>query len=358
VNYIGSKFSLLPFLERRITEFSTPDSGWTFFDIFSGTGIVGRHFKKLGFHIVANDIQYYSYCLNRAYIGINCQPGFIGIVEHLPQPAGLSQYDAVDVVLDYLNRLTGVEGFIYRNYCPGGTAGKDFPRQYFTDENGKLCDAIRLQTEDWHRDAFISDDEYFYLLASLIEAMDKVANTASVYGAFLKHVKPSARKPLRLERLEIIPDNKLHRVYNCDGGELASKVQCDILYIDPPYNQRQYCTNYHVLETIAKYDHPQLYGITGLRDYRHQKSDFCNSAKALQSLERLIRETSAKYVFLSYNSEGLMREDEIIRMMSQYGVVDLRKEDYRRFRADIDRENRKYRADSVTEYLFCLKKAR
>lgn len=281
--------------------------------------------QKLGFHIVTNDIQYYSYCLNRAYIGINRQPGFSGIVEHLPPPAGLLQYDAVDVALDYLNRLTGVEGFVYRNYCPGGTAGKDFPRQYFTDENGKLCDAIRLQIEDWYRDAVISDDEYFYLLASLIEAMDKVANTASVYGAFLKHVKPSARKLLRLERLEIIPDSKVHRVFNCDGSKLVSEVQCDILYIDPPYNQRQYCTNYHVLETIAKYDHPQLYGITGLRDYRHQKSDFCNSAKALQSLERLIQETSAKYVFLSYNSEGLMREDEIIRMMGQYGEVDLKR---------------------------------
>ncbi|WP_058866622.1 DNA adenine methylase [Chloracidobacterium thermophilum] len=357
MNYIGSKFSLLPFLERHITEFSRPDSGWTFFDIFSGTGIVGRHFKKLGFRIVANDIQYYSYCLNRAYIGINRQPEFGSIVENLPRPADLQPYEAVDTVLDHLNRLDGVEGFIYRNYCPGGTAGKAFPRQYFTDDNGKLCDAIRLQIEDWHRDALISDDEYFYLLASLIEAIDKVANTASVYGAFLKHVKPSARKPLRLERLEIIPDNRLHRVYNCDGGELASKVQCDILYVDPPYNQRQYCTNYHVLETIAKYDNPELYGVTGLRDYNHQKSDFCHQAKALQSLEKLIQETQAKYVFLSYNSEGLMREDEIMTVMRQYGEVDLKKEDYRRFRADIDRENRRYKTDSVTEYLFCLKKA-
>jgi adenine-specific DNA-methyltransferase len=356
VNYIGSKFSLLPFLERHITQFSTPDSGWTFFDIFSGTGIVGRHFKRLGFRVVSNDIQYYSYCLNRAYVGINSQPNFSGIVGDLPRPVGLLLYDAVDAVLDYLNRLKGVEGFVYRNYCLGGTAGTEFPRQYFTDENGKLCDAIRLQIEDWYMAHLISEDEYFYLLASLIEAVDKVANTASVYGAFLKHVKLSARKPLRLERLEIIPDSRLHRVYNCDGSELASKVQCDILYIDPPYNRRQYCTNYHVLETVAKYDNPELYGITGLRDYNHQKSDFCHHAKALRSLEKLVRETKAKYVFLSYNSEGLMHEDEIMLMMKQYGEVDLKKENYRRFRADINRENRKYKTDSVTEYLFCLKK--
>jgi len=337
-------------------EFSTPTMGWTFFDIFAGTGVVGQHFKKLGFHIVANDIQYYSYCLNRAYVGINDQPKFAGIMERLTRPAGLLLYDAVDIVLDHLNNLKGIEGFVYRNYCLGGTVGTEFPRQYFTDENGKLCDAIRCQIEEWHRDSLISDDEYFYLLASLIEAADKVANTASVYGAFLKYVKRSARKPLRLERFEIVSSRKVHQVYNCDGSELVDKVQCDILYIDPPYNQRQYCTNYHVLETIARYDSPRLYGVTGLREYDHQKSDFCYKAKALKSLEDLIQRTKARYVFLSYNSEGLMPEDEIVSVMERYGTVELRKEKYRRFRADVDKENRRYKTDNVTEYLFCLKK--
>jgi adenine-specific DNA-methyltransferase len=356
VNYIGSKYSLLPFLEKNILEFATTKTGWTFFDIFAGTGIVGQHFKRLGFHIVANDIQYYSYCLNRAYIGINTQPEFAGIVERLPRPTNLLLYDATDIVLDYLNNLEGVEGFVYHNYCLGDMVGAKFPRQYFTDENGKLCDAIRLQIEEWHQDGLILDDEYFYLIASLIEAIDKVANTASVYGAFLKHIKRSARKPLRLEGFEIVPNHKPHQVYNCDGSELIDRVQCNILYIDPPYNQRQYCTNYHVLETIACYDNPKLYGITGLRGYDHQKSDFCYKAKALKALADIIQRTNARYVFLSYNSEGMMTEDEIIATMEQHGTVELKKQEYRRFRADIDRENRKYKGDDVIEYLFCLKK--
>lgn len=357
MNYIGSKYSLLPFLEKSILEFASSVTQWTFFDIFAGTGAVGQHYKRLGFHVVANDIQYYSYCLNRAYIGINRPPEFAGLADRLPRPTDLLLYDAIDVVLSYLNNLEGVEGFIYRNYCPGGTAGTKRPRQYFTDENGKLCDAIRLQVEEWHKGGLISDDEYFYLLASLIEAIDKVANTASVYGAFLKHIKQSACKSLTMERFEIVPNHKQHRVYNCDGSVLISEVQCDILYIDPPYNQRQYCTNYHVLETIARYDNPRLYGVTGLRKYDDQKSDFCYKAKALATLEHLIQRTTARYVFLSYNSEGIMPEDEIVGIMEQYGTVELKQESYRRFRADVDRENRKYKADGVTEYVFCLKKS-
>lgn len=356
MNYIGSKYSLLPFLEKYIFEIAGPTRSRIFFDIFAGTGVVGQHFKKLGFQVIANDIQYYSYCLNRAYIGINNQPKFLDLIDRLPQPSDRLFYDEIDTVLDYLNNLEGVEGFVFRNYCLGGTAESEYPRQYFSDENGKLCDAIRAKVDEWKKDGLLSDDEYFYLLASLIEAIDKVANTASVYGAFLKHIKRSAQKPLKLERFEIVPNHKQHQIRNCDGNLLVDKVHSDILYIDPPYNQRQYCTNYHVLETIARYDNPKLYGVTGLREYEEQKSDFCRKGKTLTALEDLIQRTDANYIFLSYNSEGIMPEIEIIAVMEKYGKVELKKRDYRRFRADIDRENRKYKSDEVLEYLFCLKK--
>lgn len=357
MNYIGSKLSLLPFLEKNILEFSGVGPGGRFFDIFAGTSAVGRRFKALGCRIVANDIQYYSYCLNRAYVGINAAPEFRALIGRLSPDAGGASEDPVAVVLQWLNRLSGLQGFIYRHYCPGGTAGTRFPRLYFTDENGKRCDAIRTQIEVWRCAGLLSDDEYFYLLAVLLEAVDRVANTASVYGAFLKHVKRSAAAPLRLERLGVIPSGASHEVYNCNGLELVGRVPCDVLYIDPPYNQRQYCTNYHVLETIARYDEPELYGATGLRAYGDQKSDFCSRAKALWALEHLIRSTSARCVFLSYNSEGLMSEEEILAVMRRYGVVVLQKAEHRRFRADVDGERRRYRADDVTEYLFCLRKS-
>ncbi len=356
MNYIGSKHSLLSFLEGNILDF-VGSTNLTLFDIFAGTGAVGHHFKKLGFRIIANDIQYYSYCLNRVRVGLNDQPQFSNIVDRLPNPDGLLVYENVDTVLNYLNELEGIQGFIYVNYCPGGTASSRYRRQYFTDENGKKCDAIRLQIEDWYRCQQISEDEYYYLLASLIEAVDKVANTASVYGAFLKHIKKSARRPLELERLKVVSSVQRHDVYNADGSELVDRLQYDMLYMDPPYNQRQYCANYHVLETIARYDNPKLRGVTGLREYSAQKSDFCIERKALSALEDLIRRTPAQYVFLSYNNEGLMREVDILSTMEKYGSVELRKQKHARFRADVDRENRVYKADSVIEYLFCLDKA-
>ncbi|MFQ5612755.1 MAG: DNA adenine methylase [Anaerolineae bacterium] len=352
MNYIGSKHSLLPFLEQHILDFVDLEDA-TFFDIFAGTGAVGRHFKRFGGRIVANDIQHYSYCLNRAYVGLNEEPGFAALVDGLP---GAARREPVEAVLAYLNDLPGVEGFVYRHYCPGGSAGSPYPRRYYTDANGRRCDAIRLQIQAWFEAGRITEDEYFYLLACLIEAIDKVANTASVYGAFLKRIKKSARKPLALQPLDLVSSPRRHVVYNRDGEELVGQVDCDVLYIDPPYNQRQYCTNYHVLETISRYDRPQLSGVTGLRDYSAQKSNFCRRDKALEALDRLLRLTPARHVFLSYNNEGLMPQEDICAVMRRYGQVTLRRREYGRFRADIDRENRRYKADRVVEYLFCLSK--
>ena len=353
MNYIGSKYSLRDFLEVGILK-NVNASCKVFCDVFAGTGVVGTHFKQKGFKIISNDIQYYAYCLNRAIVGINCIPSFSGILGDLI-PATQS-CDVTDTVLEYLNSLDGRSGFIYRNYCPGGTEGAEFKRQYFSDENGRRCDAIRMQIENWWQAGKLTEDEYFYLLASLIDAADRVANTASVYGAFLKHIKKSAMKPLQLKRLAIVQSDEEHEVHNVNGQELVERLSCDVLYMDPPYNHRQYCANYHVLETIARYDDPGLKGVTGLRPYDDQKSDFCMKRRALPALDEMVGNTSAQYVFLSYNSEGIMGKDEILQTMGQYGEVDLMTRDYQRFRADVDRENRVYKADQVQEYLFCLSK--
>ncbi len=353
MNYIGSKYSLRDFLETGVLKNVDADCKM-FCDVFAGTGVVGAHFKQKGFKIISNDIQYYAYCLNRALVGISQVPTFDGVLDDLIPAKRFC--DATDIVLEYLNNLDGKPGFIYRNYCPGGTEGAEFKRQYFSDENGKRCDAIRMQIEDWWQAGKLTEDEYFYLLASLIDAADRVANTASVYGAFLKHIKKSALKPLQLKRLGIVESDEDHEVHNVNGQELVERLSCDVLYMDPPYNHRQYCANYHVLETIARYDDPVLKGVTGLRPQDDQKSDFCMKRRALPAFEEMVRKTSARYVFLSYNSEGIMGKDEILQTMGQYGEANLTTRDYQRFRADVDRENRVYKADQVEEYLFCLNK--
>lgn len=348
MNYIGSKHSLLDFLETTIEEVTGYKTGddYIFGDLFSGTGVVGRRFKEKGCTVISNDIQYYSYVLCKHFI------------ENTPDNTSLATKDGATKVnanitdnkslLEYLNSLSPIEGCIFNNYCEGSGSG----RNYFTDENGKKCDAVRTELEKLLATDLIDMHTYFFYLASLINSIDKYANTASVYGAFLKNTKKSAQRDFMLELLPIV-HGKPGKVYNTDVNELAKTISGDILYLDPPYNSRQYCSNYHVLETIAKYDNPDLKGVTGLRNSSEQKSKFCSKREVASAFEDLIKHADFKYIFLSYNNEGLMPLDTIKEIMSDYGKYSFFTKDYKRFKADSD-ENRNIASDSTTEYLHCL----
>lgn len=329
MNYIGSKYLLMDFLTETITTVAGTDTNKTFADLFAGTGVVGKTFKEKGYKVISNDIQYYSYVLNKH------------LIENIP-PLSVEQ-------LSYLNQLQESEGFIYKNFCAGSGSG----RNYFTDANGKKCDSIRIELERLKNCGDIDESQYYYLLASLINSIDKYANTASVYGAFLKQIKKSAAKEFELELLPIVDGDKESKAYNEDINTLIKKIGGDILYLDPPYNARQYCANYHVLETIARYDSPELKGKTGLRDYSKQKSDFCSPRTVVDAFESVIRNADFQYIFLSYNNEGLMPFEVIKNVMKKYGEYEMFSTDYRRFKADTD-ENRKHKSNKTTEYLHCL----
>lgn len=331
MNYIGSKLSLIDFLQETIYGFTGYSKGdyFIFADLFAGTGIVGANFKANGCKVISNDIQHYSYVLNKHYIENN------------------SPIDTA--LLDYFNSLEGIDGFIYNNYC----AGSGSERNYFSDYNGRKCDAIRQKIEALYDDNKIDKNQYYYFLASLINSIDKYANTASVYGAFLKHIKKSAGKEFKLELLPIMDGSKDGIVYNEDISHLIKNIEGDVLYLDPPYNARQYCANYHVLETISRYDNPLVKGKTGLRDYAEQKSDFCSRRTVEMAFENLISNAKFKFIFLSYNNEGLMDLDTIKSTMGKYGEYKALTTKYRRFKADKE-ENRNHKSSSTVEYLHCL----
>lgn len=349
MNYIGSKLSLLTFLEESINKIVSKDYN-TFCDLFAGTGIVGRYFKRKGYKIIANDIQYYSYVLNRHYIGNHRELDFEKLIVIIPDLETVEICQRKELVCNYLSNLQGLKGFIYKNYCLGGTKGKKEQRQYFSDENGMRCDAIRKKIEEWKVDSLISEDEYYFLLTSLVESIDRYANTASVYGAFLKQLKKTAQHNLIIKPAELIINDQDHEVYNADINEIVGKINGDILYLDPPYNHRQYATNYHILETIAKYDEPKIHGKTGLREYSEQKSLYCSRTKVEKVFEELVLKSNAKYIFLSYNNEGLLSLDQIKEIMSLRGKYGKFTREYNRFKADKSL-NRKYLADKTTEYL-------
>jgi len=343
MNYIGSKYSIVDFIKSSIDTVLKHNNEertageMVFADLFAGTGVVCGYFKQEGYSIIANDIQYYSYV----------------ITKHIVENNGNLDENRCAQLIEELNTLEGVEGFIYKNYCFEGTEGQEYRRMYFTEYNAKKCDAIRIAIEEKYKAKTISENEYFFLLGSLINSIDKYANTASVYGAYLKHLKKSALKEMKLEPLPIIPRRVEGKVFNEDINELVNHVSGDILYLDPPYNARQYCTNYHLLETIARYDNPIIHGKTGLREYSDQKSVFCMKSKVEKAFAELIKNAKFKYIFLSYNNEGLMSCDTIERIMKKYGKYKLFIQDHRRYKADNARETK---ADMTVEYLHCLVK--
>lgn len=286
-----------------------------FCDLFAGTGIVGRTFAPLCKSVIANDLEYYSFVVNRGYL------------------TGRKDENAIIT----LNNIEGKEGKLTTRYTNEG-------KLYFTPENSKKIDAIRESLEQYKEDEGL----YYYLLACLLEEADAVANVASVYGAFLKKYKKSAQKPLVLSGLEI-PEQKNNRVYNKNANELIKEISGDILYLDPPYNGREYGANYHILNTIAKYDDFVPKGKTGLREYT--KSAYCKKAQVKEALRELIRDAKFKYIFMSYNNEGLLTLEEIREVFSEFGTYEVAQREYNRFSSHTGEEKQK-----TTEYIHILTK--
>lgn len=321
---------MLPFIHRTIEEYCPNLEELTLADLFAGTGIVARSFRGKVRSVIANDLELYSKIIASAYL---CTE----VPDDIPER------------IHELNALPGYNGFIYEEYSEGGRAG----RQYFSRDNGRRIDAVRQRISQWKSGRDISDNTETILLAALLEAADKIANVASVYGAFLKKIKASAQKLLTLN-IPIIPaDNTETTVWQEDTNMLIREISGDILYLDPPYNTRQYGANYHLLNTIARYDEFVPGGITGLPPYT--RSAYCSRSNVAEVFEDLIRNAQFRYIFLSYNNEGLLPPQIIRHIMSAYGSYTIHHTEYQRFKAD-KTSARNHKANSTTEFIHVLVK--
>ena len=335
MNYIGSKTKLLNFIQESIEEFTkiTDFDKKIFCDLFAGTGTVGSHFKKLGCQTISNDVLFFSYIINKNLIENN----------HLFSP----------LIIKNLNKnLHPKSGFITKNYSPY----KDSNRMYFTVENAQKIDAYLDKIYNLYNKHQISDSEFIFLLSSLIKSADKIANTASVYAAYLKQFKKTALNEIELIPAQPVIGKYSGKSYNKKAEDLIQEIKGDILFLDPPYNTRRYDTNYHILETIALNDNPVLHGKTGLREEESQKkSAFSSKQKAMDSLEEIIANAEFKYIFLTYNTDGIISAENIERIFKKYGRFDVKKKEYKRFKADTS-EERNYDNSDLYECIYCLRK--
>ena len=384
MRYIGNKRKLLDEIEAFAGEVGA--RGSSLFDVFAGTAAVARHFKEKGYRVVSNDNMMCSYVIQKTYVEPTRHPDFKGLrkvrgVAEFLRARGSSAREALNGVIDYLNlKSSPEEGIVFRQFTPGGPRG----RRFFTPENGLKIDGILQLLRRWKRRGVLRQGERYTLLAALIDGADRVANISGVYGAYLKHWVTSAKRPLRLQAPIISTRGKGHRVYREDANRLVRKVKADILYVDPPYNRRQYAANYHVLEVLAEavdvederaYE-SHLYGKTGLRPYADQRSEYCLQQRAAGSdltrcevaFRDLLRGSRCPHVIVSYNEEGILSRETLGRILSEEVTGrpfdfdrHFREVRYRRFRSDAltgDGRGRRYRTlrgkapDEVGEWLF------
>ena len=354
MRFIGCKLNLMPYIERLVTETLGIREG-VFCDIFAGTATVGAHFKRQGFQIISNDSLELSAAFQHALIANNTEPEFAGIIDTLGDVGNEDLFTSLspyNKVVAWLNCLPGKKGFIFNAYCPSGN--NECGRQYLSDVNGQKIDAVRQQIKAWRDAGDITENEFYLLLLPLLEATSKVSNISGTYAAYLKHWDARTYKPLTLVPVDIIQSQLTHQVYHKAANDLIDEIQCDVLYIDPPYNTRQYITNYHLLETIARYDNPSIHGKTGLRAYEaSEKSAYCSKTTCLSALTDLVEKADAKHVVFSYSNEGILSVDDILSVLSSRGEASLSSViDYQRYKSHSKGSNGD---KSVQELLFHAK---
>ena len=321
MRYLGNKTRLLNFIDDVIIKYNI--SGKIFVDLFAGTGAVSDFFKGK-YRVIANDYMFYSTILARAKIENYHIPDFVKFRNKFNMDP-----------FEWLNNKKYIPDerfFVLNNYAPQGN------RQYFTNSNAIQIDGIRIELNSLLNDGYIEPNEFDFLLASLIESVTRFSNTSGTYQAFLKQWDKRALKDFKLEPLTMLPSlsvDKNNQAFNQNSNLLVRNEQLegDIVYIDPPYTTTQYTNSYHVLETIARYDYPEIFGKTGRR-VKREFSSYSNQAKALEEFEDLIRQLNIRHVLISYSNHSIIALEDLINIIKKFAInkkVNIETFDYRSY---------------------------
>lgn len=309
--YLGAKTKLLEYIEEVIEKEKVEFA--TFLDVFAGTGVVGHHFNNRA-AIYLNDILYCNLLSYHAFMG----------TERIREPLlqhWIHTYNELDV------------GKLEENYF-----SENFADTYYSKHNCKMIGYIREDIERLYTEAQINFRERAYLITSLLYAMDRIANTVGHYDAFRK-VKDLERT-LSLRMLETDEDhNQGNRIFQKDANQLVRELSADLIYIDPPYNSRQYSDSYHLLENVAAWEKPIVHGVALKMDRSHIKSQY-NLRSAATAFVDLIQNIQAQYIVVSYNdmgtngcerSQARITDIEIIAALKNRGTVTVYEKEFPQF---------------------------
>jgi len=343
IPYIGNKRKLLPLIAEAIRQ--TGLQRGSFLDIFAGSGVVSRLAKTLGFAVIDNDWEPYAYELNKAYIGCNAPPRF-------------AKLGGVDQVFETLNALPAIEGYITKYYCPmdDNNPNPDEERMFYTRENGMKIDAMREKIAEWEADGLLTEEERAFLLASFVYAASYVSNTSGVFKAFHHGWGGDTRTALYriLSKIRLNPpityDNGLRNTtYKEDAQKLVNQVHASITYLDPPYNQHPYGSNYHLLNTIVLWDKPEInrsihvngrfVNKSAIRtDWRKERrSPYNYHATAEEAFRKLIHTLDTQFILVSYSSEGIIPLSRLVEILAERGAISVVKQRYKRYRVSSQR---------------------
>jgi len=316
--YLGNKNSILPFIEdiiqNEIGEFNS------LCDLFSGTGVVGSYFNNEKKKIILNDLLYHNFVSLNAFLN--------------------KETFNKEKVLKYIDKFNNIE-IDEDNYF-----SQNFGDKYFSKKTAQKVGYIRQEIRNLFLNDSLNRKEKNILLTSLNYSIDRIANTVGHYDAFIK--KDITKQKFEMKKLDInIEENKNNEIHNQDANILVRDMECDILYLDPPYNSRQYCDAYHLLENLTLWQKPEVFGVAKKFDRTKLKSEYSKS-KANEQFDDLISNAKCKYILLSYNNMGdkgntrsnaKISDEEIMKTLSKRGRVKIFEQDYKEFNTGKEKRN-------------------
>lgn len=304
MRYFGSKVSTLKDLYCLISE--RVPSG-TFCDPFGGIGSVASHFQSKGYDVWSGDILNFTHYFQIARLKFSRKTFFKKLIQKLC-------LDNCEDLVAYLNDISPKKGWFVSEYSDR--------RKFFTNKNAEKIQACRRAIKAWNQEGWLSYDEHAVLLASLINSMDKVANTAGTYYAYLKTWHRKALTDFHFDFIEPVSCENKGRCFHEPASSLVRRRHFDVLYLDPPYNQRSYAHYYHLPETIALEKTPKIHGMSGIPNNIKTISQFNRPSGAKKSLVDLLDNASFGMMVFHYTDDGIIEPADVKSILSRYGTIE------------------------------------